>query len=151
MRPTASPATTRATRTAAAGALLVLALGGCTSDDGSAVLDALPSTPICAPTEGPDSCLDGVRLSLQSAFVAVAERGTVTRGDYERIVSSVVSQDRLGDSWSYALLTEPVDGVDPADAAEPTQLRVTVAGAVGTWWMCPEDGRVSAAPCDEQR
>ena len=151
VRPTASSATRRPTRTAAAGAVLVLALSGCTSDDGSSVLDAVASTPICQAEESSDSCLDGVRLSLQSAFVDVAEQGTVTTADYERVVSSVVSQARLGDSWSYELLTEPAEGVEPTDAAGPTQFTVAVRGAVGTWWMCPADGRVSAASCDEQR
>lgn len=125
----------RPTSRPAAAAVLVLALAGCTSGDGSAVLDALPSTPICQPGETPDSCVEGIRLSLQSAFAGVAERGTVTRADHERILLSVVSQDRLGNAFSYALLTEPGD----------------VGDAVGTWWLCPQDGRVSTATCDEQR
>lgn len=75
----------------------------------------------------------------------------MTGADHERVLLSVVSQDRLGPAVSYALLTEPSDGADPADAIGPTQFRVTVADAVGTWWMCPQDGRVSTAGCDEQR
>lgn len=131
--------------------VLALALAGCTADDDPPVLDALPSTPVCATEETPESCLDGVRLSLQSAFTAVTDQGTVTRADYERVLGSVVSQERLGDAFSYALLTEPGDGADPADAIGPTQFRVSVGDAVGTWWLCPQDGRVSTATCDEQR
>lgn len=130
----------------AAAALTALSLTACTEAPSDAA-PALPSDPVCAADETPDSCLESVRLALQSAFTATAERGAVTHADYERIVGSVVSQERLGGSFSYALLSDLGDGVDDGDLAGPRQFRVSVSGAAGTWWMCPEQGRVQVEAC----
>lgn len=134
--------------TAAAGvALAALLLSGCSTEEAPAGSAVLPSTPLCESGQTPASCLDGVRLALQSAFADTAQRGEVTHADHERIVASVLSADRLGDAFSYRRLTSTGEGVDDDDRAEPTQVRVVVSGASGTWWICPQQGRVEIEAC----